>query len=284
MKIAFVGKGGSGKSTLSTLMSLWLASSGKTVLAVDADHNMDFSYNLGMTDAEESTRFLGGALSDIVRAVGLPDEAKYDEVFATDPSPMFRITPGKRDEFTKRYAIDLPSGIALMTSGPHTERVLYGQVCSHALSTPLKVYLPLLDLRDDEYAILDEKAGADGVGTGIITGVDFAGIVVEPSVHSIKVARQIADLLEFYGTPYIFIGNKVSSDEDEKHIMNAFDSNATVIFQWMTRRGFGDINPLHQDSLSKVLSLGKSMNRRDSLDRTKEKFRKNKVFSSGEKR
>lgn len=48
MKIAFVGKGGSGKSSLSWLFVKTLESSGSDVLAIDADHNMDLTSNLGL--------------------------------------------------------------------------------------------------------------------------------------------------------------------------------------------------------------------------------------------
>mgnify|MGYP003893631969 CR=1 FL=1 len=47
MKIAFIGKGGSGKSTVSWLATQMLVSEGRKVLAIDADHNMDLVSLLG---------------------------------------------------------------------------------------------------------------------------------------------------------------------------------------------------------------------------------------------
>ena len=46
MRVAFLGKGGSGKSTMATAFVQELRSRGMQVLAIDADHNMDLSYNL----------------------------------------------------------------------------------------------------------------------------------------------------------------------------------------------------------------------------------------------
>lgn len=50
MKIAFVGKGGSGKTTLSSLFIRHLAAIGAPVIAVDADINQHLGPALGLDD------------------------------------------------------------------------------------------------------------------------------------------------------------------------------------------------------------------------------------------
>lgn len=52
MKIAFVGKGGSGKTTLSSLFIRHLTANEAPVLAVDADINQHLGAALGLDDAE----------------------------------------------------------------------------------------------------------------------------------------------------------------------------------------------------------------------------------------
>ncbi len=52
MKIAFVGKGGSGKTTLSSLFIRHLAAEGAPVVAVDADINQHLGAALGLDEAE----------------------------------------------------------------------------------------------------------------------------------------------------------------------------------------------------------------------------------------
>ncbi|HYS41257.1 MAG TPA: AAA family ATPase, partial [Pseudonocardiaceae bacterium] len=47
MKIAFVGKGGSGKTTLASLFASHLAAAGRPVLALDADINQHLAAALG---------------------------------------------------------------------------------------------------------------------------------------------------------------------------------------------------------------------------------------------
>ncbi|HZA80774.1 MAG TPA: AAA family ATPase, partial [Actinomycetes bacterium] len=52
MKIAFVGKGGSGKTTLASLLARHLAANGLPVLAIDADINQQLGVALGLEAAE----------------------------------------------------------------------------------------------------------------------------------------------------------------------------------------------------------------------------------------
>ena len=49
MRIAFVGKGGSGKTTMAAMFSRYLAELGNPVLAVDADINQHLGEALGAT-------------------------------------------------------------------------------------------------------------------------------------------------------------------------------------------------------------------------------------------
>ena len=47
MRVAFVGKGGSGKTTLSSLFARYVAAEGGTVIAIDADINQHLGQALG---------------------------------------------------------------------------------------------------------------------------------------------------------------------------------------------------------------------------------------------
>lgn len=48
MRIAFVGKGGSGKTTGAALLSLFLSNNGHSITVADADINMHMSELLGL--------------------------------------------------------------------------------------------------------------------------------------------------------------------------------------------------------------------------------------------
>lgn len=202
MVIGFLGKGGSGKSTLSFRFANLLQQQNHSVLAIDADHNMDLSFNLGV----ETPNYFGESLPHLRRILNIAPEAHYKTAFSIHADDIFSLKPP--DEFTQNFSTETATGISLMTAGPHTETIMRGDHCSHSLFTPLKLYLPFLKLTSNEYAVVDCTAGADSAGTGIPSAFSIAFICVEPTTYSIKTANQIADLLKHYGTPYEFIMNK----------------------------------------------------------------------------
>ncbi|MDT7643954.1 MAG: dehydrogenase maturation factor, partial [Pseudonocardiales bacterium] len=61
VRIAFVGKGGSGKTTLAALFTRYLAELDRPVLAIDADINQHLSAALGL-DQATAPRPLGADL------------------------------------------------------------------------------------------------------------------------------------------------------------------------------------------------------------------------------
>lgn len=67
MKIAFVGKGGSGKTTLSSLFIRHLAANEAPVVAVDADINQHLGAALGLDEAEAAALPAMGAHLSLIK-------------------------------------------------------------------------------------------------------------------------------------------------------------------------------------------------------------------------
>lgn len=210
MIIGFLGKGGSGKSTLAAQLAQEALAKGLSVLAIDADHNMDLSYALAKKELPPP--YLGDAFWEIRHLFGLEDTEAFS---ATTASPQqFTLSPV--DPFTARYLHHISPTLSLMLTGPQTDEVLQGKRCSHSLASALKLYLPYLTLNENELVIVDEKASVDAVSTGIPTGFDLAVIVIEPRPQSIRVGAQIAELLSRYEVPYVYVLNK-DTGEDAGH-------------------------------------------------------------------
>lgn len=272
MIIGFLGKGGSGKSTLSSNFVKYLASKNMNVLAVDADHNMDLSFNLG---APETMNYIGQGLADVYDHIGV---ASSKEIFERDTTgSFFSLSP--IDQVTDKYSIEIQSGVRLMSAGPHTDNILYDVSCSHSLITPLKTYLPLLQLSDNEFVVIDEKAGTDGVGTGVTTGFDMAVVVAEPTPHGIKAAKQIASILDFYKTPYVFALNKAEGAEDDELFLNLMSNFPDMRFGFdkSLSRSDKEIDNTTIEEFDKLFEKTKQI-KNTRLERTKEKFARNKDF------
>ncbi|MBP6888536.1 MAG: hypothetical protein KBC21_02415 [Candidatus Pacebacteria bacterium] len=271
MIIGFLGKGGSGKTTLASGFALFL-SKNSSVLAIDADHNMDMTYNLAKN---ELPTYIGAGLSDINKHLGI---TQYRDSFDSIKMPEFTLSP--EDAITKKYAHKVTLSLKVMSTGPHTDEILYDKACSHSLATPLKVYLPFLNLKENEYVVVDEKAGTDGVGTGITTGFHAAVVVAEPTPYGLKAALQIIKLLNFYKTPYFTALNKVASDEDilfaEKYLdrkldLIFFSDQEALRFSEKTVSIFNEQFNQLKDKLEKISDT--------RLDRTKEKIKRNTQYS-----
>ncbi|MCE9644156.1 AAA family ATPase [Candidatus Parcubacteria bacterium] len=221
MKIAFLGKGGSGKSTMATALVRHLHSRGMRVLAIDADHNMDLSYNLGA----DPKVFLGTDPDRIKEYVGAERSGGFFAAvkIAEERGICFSLSP--LDPFTQSVSVEIEPLLHLMTAGPHTDRVRSLEACSHSLAAPLKTYLPLLRLNPKEAVVIDERAGTDPVATGILKGVDLGVIVREDTVNSRRVAEQIKQELEIADIPCLIIDNKVTDlVADTKAAIEKIDS------------------------------------------------------------
>ncbi len=276
MIIGFLGKGGSGKTSLATLFAKYLIEKDKNnfVLAVDNDHNMDFKYNLNY---EDEMNYLGQSLSEIFETIAIG--STKDVAKTGDSEYFFFLNP--IDKITEKYSVKLSHNLSLICSGPHTQDMMYGNSCSHSLTTPLKVYLPLLKLNENEYVIVDEKAGTDGVGTGVTTGFNIAVVVAEATAHGIKSAKQIIAMLRFYKTPFVIAINKIRDGIDIDILNKEFEDSGTLgILHFRLDFDFLDLklNDNFRKEFEKLSNISKKLND-DRKERTKERIRKQEEFN-----
>lgn len=270
MIVGFLGKGGSGKSSLATLFAHGALRAGKRVLAIDADHNMDFSYNLG---AAATPPYLGDALEPLLAQLG--HRGHYSELFTQASAPA-ALPFSFEEPFTKAYAQRISDQLLVMMTGPQSERVLHGEACSHSLATVLKAYLPLLMVDTEHVLVVDEKASVDAVSTGIPTGFDLAVIAVEPRDPSIRAAQQIARTLDFYEVPYVFVANKIQHDDERTQIEHALGTTCAATVAQMSA-------PAHHDALSSLftdLATHIHPSHENRLARTRRKFVEGKLYST----
>ncbi len=218
MKIAIVGKWGSGKSTISRLLTQYLLSQQHQVCAIDSDHNMDFTDLLGYDFQSESPSFKD--LYDEL-LVYLQEEGQKARAVIKKHLWYYRFALDEMDEYTKKVLIQYNDNLKIGVVWLWSEDVMMWSSCAHGMSNPLKIWLTLLDEWKHD-VVVDGVAGVDMINFGLYHACDYLITVVEPSRNSIKVAQQIKNLCEMSDVNYGFVVNKYQQNEYAQQITEQF--------------------------------------------------------------
>ncbi|KIH98312.1 ATP-binding protein [Streptomonospora alba] len=233
MKIAFAGKGGSGKTTLSALFTRYLAAAGAEVVAVDADINQNLGAALGLAP-DDLARIppLGSHLSEIKEILrgSNPRIASADAMIKTTPpgrgSHLLDMTPA--NPIHRRFGHPA-AGATLMVTGPFSTDDL-GVACYHSKVGAAEMYLNHLVDGPGEYAVVDLTAGADSFASGLFTRFDVTFLVAEPTLRGVGVYRQYADYARDHDVEIRVIGNKVQDEGDVEFLREHVGSALSACF------------------------------------------------------
>ncbi|MEV7041337.1 ATP-binding protein [Amycolatopsis sp. NPDC051061] len=234
MKIAFVGKGGSGKTTLSSLFVAYLADAGLPVLAIDADINQHLAVALG---APEEEALAWPTLGDNMALI--KDYLRGENPRIADAASMIKTTPPGRGSRLVRPFEDNPvfdacfrqlGGVRLGVTGQFDEDDL-GVKCYHSKVGAAELLLNHLVDVEGEYVVMDMTAGADAFASGLFTRFDVTFLVCEPTVRSVGVYRQYADYARDYGVRLVVVGNKVTDADDVEFLQ---DQVGGALLGWMS--------------------------------------------------
>jgi CO dehydrogenase maturation factor len=231
MKIAFVGKGGAGKTTLASLFARHLAAQGRTVLALDADINQNLAAALGEDVAVAALApTLGEHLDEI------KEYLRGANPRISSAAVMVKTTPPGRGSRLLRVVEDNPiwsrcvreiGGVRLAATGGFAESDL-GVACYHSKVGAVEMILNHLVDADDEYVVVDMTAGADAFASGLFTRFDRTVVVCEPTIRSVGVYRQYLDYAADYEVAVSVVGNKVTDAADEAFLREQVGADLLV--------------------------------------------------------
>jgi CO dehydrogenase maturation factor len=201
LKVAFVGKGGAGKSAISGTFARLLARQGTAVLAVDSDPLPGLAWSLGL------------AIDD---SPPIPDDAVVERQEG-EKGPRYRLRPDlDPSEAVELYSVEAPDGVRFLQFG----KVKAGQV-QQLFRAQLAFLQIVRELPDDKWTVVgDLPGGTRQAFTGWGNFAQTVLIVVEPMAKSLLSARRLARMAEMEHGPQrvVAVASKVREHGDETMI------------------------------------------------------------------
>ncbi|MBP2044945.1 AAA family ATPase [Methanobacterium aggregans] len=218
-KLIISGRGGSGKSTLVTLMAHMINMQGKKVLVVDSDEsNLGLGAMLGLEPAEKTLMdYLGGRPAVMEKLMAIIREGKDEKV---------ELLPENSLE-------DLPSDFVRWNENKGFMQI--GKIehshegCACPMGVVARDFLNKLHVNGEEWVLVDTEAGVEHFGRGVVEGVDCVLMAVDPSNDAVLLSEKTAELTGEAGKTFGVVLNKV--DDETKIILEGVLSKKNIPIQ-----------------------------------------------------
>ena len=242
-KIAICGKGGTGKSTIVTLMAHALREEGYGVLVIDTDESNPGLYR--MLGFDKEPRPLMKLLSRF--SLGEPEP---DTKWITQDEISIQDIPSE-------YILESDS-LKFMMVGKIVDPF---QGCACSMADVTRDLVGKLFLNDKEVVLIDAEAGIESFGRGVERNVDTVLMIIEPSFESLALAEKISYMADGIGVRMVrAVLNKIPSEEFRKKIIEE-----------LVRRNVSQIGTVHLDpEVSEAGFEGKALGESKAKEEIKE--------------
>ncbi len=219
MRIAFVGKGGAGKSTIASLFSLYLMSLDKNLLIIDADLNIHIPKLLSIDIS---------SLSPISESNNVIQIKKYligKNKRIMSVNHMYKTTPpangsnflkiDHENYIIKNFAKKIGDKSYFMYVGTYEEKAI-GTSCYHTNLSILENILTHSILFENDWIVVDMVAGTDAFANTLHAQFDTLFLILEPTLESVEVFYQYLKLSKSaqVDSRLLVIGNKIENNDD----------------------------------------------------------------------
>ena len=216
MKVAVTGKGGVGKTTLSSTLARLYADEGRTVLAADVDPDANLGLALGLTQEEVNSIVPVSKMKDLV----------MERTAANASNTFYKLNPQVSD-LPDKLAKEI-NGVKLLVMGT-VDTGGSGCVCPEHVM--LKALISSLVFRKDDVVVMDMEAGLEHLGRGTASMMDRFIVVIEPGARSIQTYAKVKKLAADLGiTKVDVVANKIRDAEDEAFIRQNIPPEALLGF------------------------------------------------------
>ena len=250
MKLAITGKGGVGKTTLSSTLARLYADEGRTVLAADVDPDANLGLALGLSQQEVDE------IIPISRMRTLVEE----RTGANEANKFFKLNPYVAD-IPEKYAKEI-NGVKLLVMGTVD---LGGSGCVCPDHVMLKAILSSLTYRKNDVVVMDMEAGLEHLGRGTAANMDQFIVVIEPGARSVQTYHNVKRLAKDLGIKRVrVVANKVRDEQDENFVRSVIPAedllgiihyNPEVIDADRQGRSPYDCSPAAIDEIRKIKAV-----------------------------
>ena len=232
MKVAITGKGGVGKTTLSSTLARLYAEEGRMVLAADVDPDANLGLALGLSQEEVDSIVPISKMRTLVE----------ERTGANEANKFFKLNPYVAD-IPEKYSRDV-GGVKLLVMGTVD---VGGTGCVCPEHVMLKSILSALTYRKNDVVIMDMEAGLEHLGRGTAANMDQFVVVIEPGALSVQTYRNVKRLASDLGVKKVRVGaNKLRDERDEEFIRQSIPAEDLL--------GFIHFNPEIMDADRQGLS------------------------------
>ena len=227
MRIAFVGKGGSGKTTFASLFTQFALEKGDRVWAIDADLNMHMAEQLNLDAAGLKHISDPAAEKDIKRYLSgennrIEQLSHFKKTTPPGKGSNLVFVENRTGYVFEKYALRRGDLLFSIVGSYQADDI--GASCYH---NNLAVFESLLAHTVDKGSsvVVDMVAGVDAFAGTLHAQFDMVVLVTEPTKKSLEVYEQYKDLSEKAGVwEEVFVaGNKIASPKDAEFIEKRVD-------------------------------------------------------------